>query len=150
VARALGSALAALITTSTLATTPALAADGAALFGQICALCHLEGGVGSPGLAPPLADKELWDRLGSQAPGYIAGVMLAGFSGTIEVAGTVFSGLAMPPQDRMSDEELAAIGNYVLSTLNGSREKLLPSDVAKLRAAPPTHAELRATRRTGH
>jgi mono/diheme cytochrome c family protein len=97
-----------------------------------------------------LADKELWARLGSRAPGYIVGVMLAGFSGTIEVSGTTFSGLIMPPQDRMSDEDLAAIGNYVLSTLNDSKEKVLTGDVAKLRAAPPTHAELRATRRTGH
>ena len=141
--RVLGIALAAL------AATPAAAADGAALFNQSCALCHQAGGVGSPGLAPPLIDKELWDRLGSRASAYIAGIMLSGFSGTIQVAGNTFSGLVMPPQDRMTDEELAAIGTYVLSTLNHSREEVLPSDIAKLRAAPLAHAELRALRRAG-
>jgi len=138
--RVLGVALAAL------AVGPAWAADGKALFDQSCALCHQAAGLGAPGLAPPLVDKELWNGLGARAPAYIAGVMLGGFSGTLQVGGSVFSGLVMPPQDRMTDEELAAIGNYVLSTLNDSREQLLPGVVAKLRTAPPTHRELRAMR----
>lgn len=129
--------------------TSVLAADGKTLFANSCALCHQVGGVGAPGLAPPLADKALWDRLGEKAPAYIAGVMLAGFSGTIEVAGVTYSGLIMPPQDQMTDEELAAIGNYVLATLNKSGQQVLAPDVAKRRSAPLSHAQLRALRRTG-
>lgn len=132
-----------------LVNTTAVAADGEALFKDTCAPCHQVGGVGSPGLAPPLVDKILWDRLGSRAPAYIAGIMLAGFSGTIEVSGLKYSGLVMSPQSQLTDDQLAAIGNYVLSKLNDSREELEPSVVARLRAAPPSHTQLREMRRTG-
>jgi mono/diheme cytochrome c family protein len=132
-----------------LMSTNALATDGETLFKDTCAPCHQGGGVGSPGLAPPLVDKILWDRLGSRAPAYIAGVMLAGFSGTIEVSGLKYSGLVMSPQGQLTDDQLAAIGNYVLSKLNDSREELVPSAVASLRAAPPSHTRLREMRRMG-
>jgi mono/diheme cytochrome c family protein len=126
----------------------ALAADGEALFNGSCAACHQRGGIGSVGLAPPLVDRALWERLGSAAPGYIQGVMLAGFSGSIEVAGQQYVGLVMPPQARMTDDELAAIGVYVLSTLNAVRNPALTeATVAALRAAPPTHAALREMRK---
>jgi hypothetical protein len=75
--------------------------------------------------------------------------MLSGFSGTIEVGGQQYVGLVMPPQARMTDDELAAIGIYVLSTLNGiSNPKLSATTVAMVRAAPPTHAALREMRKT--
>jgi mono/diheme cytochrome c family protein len=126
----------------------ALAADGETLFNESCAACHQRGGVGSEGLAPPLVDKMLWDRLGSAASEYIQGVMLAGLSGSIEVAGQQYVGLVMPPQARMTDDELAAIGRYVLSTLNAVRNPTLTAaTVAALRAAPPTHAVLREMRK---
>jgi len=151
VTRVAAVAAAAIVAATLIAAAPsgraAAAVDGAPLFNQSCALCHQAGGVGSPGLAPPLIDAQLWGRLGARASEYVAGVMLVGFSGTIEVGGTTFTGLVMPPQDRMSDEELAAIGSYVLSTLNGVHVELMAAEVAKLRAAPPTHAQLRALRR---
>ena len=75
--------------------------------------------------------------------------MLAGFSGTIEVSGIKYSGLIMPPQSQLTDDQLAAIGNYVLSKLNDSREEVVPTAIASLRAALPTHTRLRAMRRTG-
>jgi mono/diheme cytochrome c family protein len=126
----------------------ALAADGEALFNASCAACHQRGGIGSVGLAPPLVDRALWDRLGGAAPDYIQGVMLAGFSGSIEVAGQQYIGLVMPPQARMTDDELAAIGIYILSTLNAIRNPTLTAaTVAALRLAPPTHAALREMRK---
>jgi nitrite reductase (NO-forming) len=129
-----------------LAAMPASGADGRTLFNQSCGLCHQVDGRGAPGVAPPLSDEALWRRLGPNSPAYLVGVMLTGFSGTIVAGGNIVSGLIMPPQDRMTDEELVAIGNYVLSELNDSPERLLPGDVAKLRATPPTHAALRAMR----
>lgn len=137
------------ILTPMLISPTALAADGETLFNGSCALCHQAGGIGSPGFAPPLVDKVLWDSLGARAPDYLAAIMLSGFSGTIEAAGLKYSGLVMPPQDQLTDEQLAAIGNYVLSKLNDSREELVASTVAKLRSAPPSHARLREMRRTG-
>jgi mono/diheme cytochrome c family protein len=140
----------ALILTGLLIPVAALAADGEALFDASCAACHQHGGTGSAGLAPPLVDKALWDRLGSAAAAYIQGVMLAGLSGSIEVDGQQYVGLVMPSQGRMTDDELAAIGTYVLSTLNAvSRPKLTATTVAMFRSAPPTHAALREMRKTG-
>lgn len=145
VSKVIGVGVLALFLTSSVA----LGADGESLFNGSCALCHQQGGVGSPGFAPPLADQELWTRLGGKGPAYIAGVMLAGMSGTLEVAGVKYSGLIMPPQNQMSDDQLAAIGNYVLSVLNQSKEKLLAPAVTQLRKQPLTHAGLREMRRSG-
>jgi mono/diheme cytochrome c family protein len=139
--------LAAVAMLQTLLSSTALALDGEALFNDTCAACHQRGGIGSPGLAPPLADESLWERLGDAGPAYIVGVMLSGLSGSIDVNGEKYSGLVMPPQDRMSDDELAAIGSYVLSMLNKSSAKLIAATVAGARTAPPTHAELRSIRR---
>lgn len=144
----MSSAAHSLVVASLFVASTALAADGEALFNESCAACHQRGGTGSVGLAPPLVDRALWDRLGGAAPGYIQGVMLAGLSGSIEVAGQQYVGLVMPPQSRMTDDELAAIGIYVLSKLNAIRNPALTAaTVAALRSAPPTHAALREMRK---
>jgi mono/diheme cytochrome c family protein len=128
----------------------AFAQDGEALFNGTCAACHQRGGVGSPGLAPPLVDKPLWNRLGTSAPAYLQGVMLSGMSGHLEVEGEEIVGLVMPPQERISDAELAAIGNYILGILNAMPGTALTAEtVARVRAAPPTHTALRAIRKGG-
>lgn len=134
---------------ATLMRPVAFATDGETLFDDRCAVCHQRGGVGSPGLAPPLVDESLWGRLGASAPLYIAGVMIAGLSGSIEVASQKYSGLVMPPQDRMTDDQLAAIGTYILSKLNNSSLRLSVTTLAEIRIAPPTHARLREMRWSG-
>ena len=125
---------------------PTWAKDGAQLFGQSCGLCHQPSGLGAPGLAPPLVEKALWESLGTKAVSYITGVMLTGLSGSLKAGDSVYSGLVMPPQDRMTDDELAAIGSYVLGTLNDSQARVFAIDVARVRSNPPTHADLRAMR----
>jgi len=125
----------------------AFAADGEAMFKQTCAVCHQAGGVGSPGLAPPLANRELWEKLGANGPRYLAGVMLGGMSGRIEAAGVDYVGLVMPPQQQLDDEQLAAIGTYVLAVMNRSSETLDASAIRQLRSNPLGHSELRKIRR---
>jgi len=139
-----------LLVTSLTSASVAVAADGESLFNGVCAACHQLHGAGSPGLAPPLANKGLWSGLGASAPSYLQGVMLAGMSGAIEVDGQKYLGLIMPPQDRMTDAELAAIGNYILGTLNGvGGASLTEASVGRVRAAPPSHAALREIRKNG-
>jgi mono/diheme cytochrome c family protein len=76
--------------------------------------------------------------------------MLSGMSGHLEVEGEEIVGLVMPPQERISDAELAAIGNYILGILNAMPGTALTAEtVARVRAAPPTHAALRAIRKGG-
>jgi mono/diheme cytochrome c family protein len=122
------------------------AQDGKALFDSVCAACHQAGGVGNPGIAPPLNDAALWQRLGDRAPGYVAGVMAAGLTGTIQSGGQVYAGIVMPPQ-AMSDEELAAIGSYLLGTLNQTGQAIEPALIARTRAAPPSHSALQKLRK---
>ena len=130
-----------------LLTAPVLADDaGRVLFDDNCSGCHQIGGIGSPGLAPPLVDAALFAGFGEGASTYVAGVLLGGLSGQIVANGEVYAGLAMPSQSSMTDEELAAVANYVLGELNGLDARLAASTVAQMRAQPPSHVELLALR----
>ena len=120
---------------------------GRTLFDANCSSCHQVGGTGQSGLAPPLVDKPLWDGLGPQSPEYLAGILIGGFSGTIVAGGERFIGLAMPPQDWMTDEELLSVANYVLNDLNGLGIDMPAETIAAQRLARPSHADLRAIRK---
>lgn len=125
------------------------AADGAQVFADVCAACHGEAGVGTPGLAPPLQDPALWQRLGDRAPDYIGAVVVSGLSGNLTVQGMGYYGLVMPPQTDLGDAELAAVTSYVLGTLAGLDASLTEADIAAHRAAPQPHKALMALRGGG-
>jgi len=125
------------------ATVPSVAADGKAVFETVCVACHQPGGVGAPGLAPPLVDPELWSRLGDKAGAYVTGVLVSGLSGKIDAAGQTYIGVAMPSQEALSDEELVAVATYVLHDLN-HLDVAIP---APPRAEPPSHKALRTLRK---
>ncbi|MBC7150226.1 MAG: cytochrome c [Rhizobium sp.] len=125
----------------------ALAEDGAALFETSCSACHQSGGIGNPGIAPPLNDPALWQRLGTRAPDYVAGVMISGMSGTITAGGQVYAGLIMPSHASLTDAELAAIGTYILSTVNATGLALDAAHLEAARQAKPSHADLRKLRK---
>lgn len=125
-------------------------ADGAAVFSGTCAACHGEGGVGTPGLAPPLDRPDFWAGLGDDAPGYVAGVLMSGLTGRITAGGMDYVGLAMPAQSHLSDAEAAEVGTYVLAILGGQAGRVVaPETIAKDRATPLPHADLRALRKGG-
>ena len=128
---------------------PVMAGEaGEQLFVDSCSGCHQVGGIGSPGLAPPLVDPALWTGLGQDAPRYLAGVLLGGLSGKITAMGSDYVGLVMPPQDWMSDAELKAVADYVLNDLNGLDVTVDEALVAETRAAVPSHGDLRTVRKT--
>ncbi len=124
----------------------AQAADGAAVFETRCSACHAAGGVGTPGLAPPLNRPGFWSGLGDKAPEYIAGVVTHGLNGTITAAGQKYLGLAMPPVAIATDEELAQATSWVLATLGGLKLAVTADDIAAARAKTLTAADLRAMR----
>ncbi|EKE74405.1 cytochrome c [Celeribacter baekdonensis] len=115
---------------------------GAALFDTNCAACHQKAGVGAPGLAPPLAHRELFARLGEEAPIYLSGVLLSGLTGRITANDMEYVGLVMPSHVWLTDAEVLAITNYVLGDLNDINPKLSPEELGTLREAPPDHAAL--------
>lgn len=129
--------------------TPAVAADGAAVFADVCTACHGANGVGTPGLAPPLADPPLWDRLGERAPAFLSGVLISGFSGTLMSQGVGYYGLVMPSQRDLSDAELAAVASYVLGAIAGTGMQVTVDEIAAARAAAPGHKALMEMRGGG-
>lgn len=125
----------------------ALAEDGASLFEASCSACHQSGGIGNPGIAPPLNDPALWQRLGARAPDYVAGVIISGLSGTITAGGQMYAGLIMPSHASISDADLAVIGTYILSTVNATGLALDVAHLEAARQAKPSHADLRKLRK---
>ncbi len=122
-------------------------ADGADVFQATCIACHQAEGEGKPGEFPPLAgNRDLF-----LAPDFPAVVAVNGIEGPIEVGGQKIDN-AMPPFDFLSDEEIAAVVNYVRS--KWGNDALAPADmppldaaaVAKVREKPMTAQEVHALR----
>ena len=108
--------------------------DGAALFEVHCSACHNAGGIGTPGLAPPLDRPDFWQALGDDGPRYMSGVLTKGLAMAITVRGEQYAGLMMPPVVGASDDELAAIASWVLDSLGQTGTAVSPEDIAAARS----------------
>ena len=125
----------------TAASAPAAPAkvDGAAVFKDQCVACHQENAQGVPEQFPPLAkNADLF-----LSPDYPVRVVLFGLEGKIEVNGKKFDS-AMPPLDVLSDQEIAAVVNYVRG--NFGNAALAPKSVKAVDAGGV--AMLRAKKET--
>ena len=106
----------------------ARAQDGAAIFNDLCALCHQPNARGVPGQFPPLArNPDLF-----LARDFPARVVLFGLSGRITVNGQDIDSAMPPLGDALTDAEIAAVVNYVRG--NFGNEALRPKDMAPLDA----------------
>lgn len=119
--------------------------DGEELFEDYCAACHNSGGIGTPGLAPPLDRPDFWAALGESAPTYIAGVMTKGFLAPITVRGERYIGMPMVAVDE-ADEDLAAVATWVLTSLGGLDLTVTAGQVGAMRESDMDHAGLKALR----
>ncbi|MES2259352.1 MAG: cytochrome c [Pseudomonadota bacterium] len=119
---------------------------GEQVYRSSCAMCHQAEGQGAAGLAPPLKGKQ-WERLAA-AGAYVPGVLLAGMHGPIVTDEGTFVGV-MPTQNRLSDDEIAAVSAYLVRDINGRQGAPLATaaEVAAWRARPASVAELRAMRK---
>lgn len=88
------------------------AVDGAVAFGT-CAACHQSNGAGVPGAFPPLAGHAA--ELYQADPTYMVDVVLYGLTGQIQVEGVSYNGF-MPSHEHLSDAEIAAILNHVMTS----------------------------------
>lgn len=95
------------------------AVDGDAVYAGSCAVCHGAEGQGTEGAFPPLAEHAA--RLAAADRGYPPLVVLYGLSGEITVEGDEYNGV-MPAWDQLSDEEIAAALNVVVSGWNGAAQ----------------------------
>lgn len=112
------------------ATTPPApqpaAADGAQIFASRCASCHQSTGAGLPGAFPPLAGSEWVDGNAST----LAGILLLGISGTINVKGSTYNGLMPPFGHELSDAEIAAVISHVRASF-GNKAPAVTAEVVK-------------------
>jgi mono/diheme cytochrome c family protein len=125
-------------------TPPALAGDGAKIYAETCQACHQVDGVGLPGLAPPLVSAVIANAASRQKD-YPVMVVIHGLSGALTLAGGDVISSAMPPQQRLKDDEIAAIVSYVYR-LNRANVTMEPADVARIRAQPVGSDELKRIR----
>lgn len=91
----------------------ASAPDGAALYGVHCAACHQLTGAGIPMAFPPLVDHV--GRLVSVDRVYPAKILMFGLMGPIEVLGSTYMGVMAGLGMQLSDAEIAAILNHVVT-----------------------------------
>ena len=139
-----GTLAAAVVTTCVGMADAAQAIDGAKVYAGTCQACHQAGGVGAPGLAPPLVSPILANAAARQKD-YPAFVVTRGLTGPLTPAGgAVFTGV-MPPQQALSDEEVAAVVTYVFR-LNRATAALKPADVARVRAQSATNEDVKRLR----
>jgi mono/diheme cytochrome c family protein len=124
--------------------TAAMAIEGKPVYEEICQACHQPDGIGAPGVAPPLVSP-LIERVAAQEKDYLALVVLNGLTGTISLADQGSLTGAMPPQRNLSDEEIAAVVNYLLR-LNHQAPTFEAGHVAVLRNAQVSHNDLRRRR----
>ena len=96
--------------------------DGAKLYHDSCAACHMHKGEGAYGAGyyPPLANNSKM-----QSKYYIIDILINGFRGMPS-----FHGM-------MNNEQIAAVTQYVVSDLNGFTDTVTVEDVAELRHANP-------------
>lgn len=106
-------------------------ADGRGLFIANCAVCHQPDGKGAPSVYPPLAGSV--GRYVALKDGrvYLIDVVSFGMGGKIQSGGDSFEG-DMPPWPQLSDQDAAAVLDYVLTGLNPN---LLPKDFKPISAS---------------
>ncbi len=127
--------------------TPAGPVDGAVVFADQCIGCHQETGKGTQDFPPLAGNHDLF-----LAQDFPLRVLLHGMTGPITVNGMDFDN-QMPNFDFLSDQEIAAVVNYVRG--NWGNDKLasgvapaMPEDVAALRDTAMTPDEVHAYRQS--
>jgi mono/diheme cytochrome c family protein len=125
-------------------------AGGGDIFQTNCLICHQANAQGLPGMYPPLADS-----VGSYVAipagrAYLVHVVSFGMTGAISAHDEKYDGV-MQPWPQLSDEDLADLLNYALTTFNA---KLLPKnftpltadETAKYRAKPMSMSDVHTER----
>lgn len=104
---------------------------GRANYKVVCMPCHQETGLGSAGLAPPLAGSEWVNTVG---PNRLIRMVQTGVTGPIKVKDTEWN-LVMPAMGAtMDDRQLAAVLYYIRNSWGNKGSKVTADEVKKIRA----------------
>ena len=105
---------------------------GKAVYGRICAACHLGSGKGVPANnIPPLAGSAL---LTGDVEKPIK-IVLHGLRGPIERNGVEINGQMAAWKDQLSDQDIADVLTYVRSSFGNGAGEVTADDVASIRDA---------------
>lgn len=102
---------------------------GEALYKGTCSTCHQVDGAGLPNVFPPLAKS---DFLMSN-PHRAIEIILNGLTGPVTVNGAQYNSV-MPPMSQLTDDEIANILTYVMSSWANGGATVTKEQVAKVRA----------------
>jgi len=102
------------------------AADGAQVYAANCVACHQATGAGLPGVFPPLAASE-WVTAADKVP---VNILLHGITGKLTVKDVAYSGQMPAFKEKLNDDEIAAVLNYVRSNFGNSAGKI-SADIVK-------------------
>ncbi len=103
---------------------------GKAVYGRICAACHLGSGKGVPGNnIPPLAGSAI---VQGDARKPIA-IVLHGLRGPIERNGVQINGQMAAWKDQLNDQDIADVLTYVRSNFGNSGGAVTPDEVKAVR-----------------
>lgn len=104
---------------------------GRANYKVVCLPCHQESGLGSVGLAPPLAGSEWVNAAG---PNRLIRMVQTGITGPIKVKETEWN-LVMPAMGAtLDDKQLAAVLYYIRKSWGNTASKVTAEQVKKVRA----------------
>ena len=134
-----GIAVALLASLTFLGAAPARAADGAELYRTYCASCHQEDGQGVPGTYP-FIDGPI-GRLSTLPEGREAllAIVLFGLKGELVQRGVTYNGVMPGYAAAMSDEEVAALLNWLKAqwrnaNFGAKAPDYTPEEVARVRS----------------
>ena len=104
--------------------------SGKQIYTQRCMTCHQVDGAGAQNMIPPLIKTS-----------YVTGnkqrlikILLNGLNGQITVKGEMYEG-EMPPQNFLSDREIAAVLTYVRSSFGNKAGPVTTGEVKNVRAS---------------
>jgi mono/diheme cytochrome c family protein len=107
-------------------------AQGGELYARQCAACHGKQGEGVPGVYPPLDGNS--SVAGPTATNAVRSVLLGGFAPATAGNPRPYS---MPPfAQQLSDEEVAAVVNYIRQSWSNRASAVWPAEVGRLRHTP--------------
>ncbi|MDR3533691.1 MAG: cytochrome c [Rhodopila sp.] len=107
------------------------------IFSGSCAACHQENGTGTENRAYPSLFHN--STTGSERPDNLIATILFGLSRTVDGKTTYMPGFGSQASftERLSDEDISAVSNYVLAQYGNPSIKVTAADVATIRQGGP-------------
>jgi glucose/arabinose dehydrogenase/mono/diheme cytochrome c family protein len=115
-------------------TEPAAAAvgPGKAVYDTYCVACHMDNGLGAPGMNPPLAGTEIVNG----DPSKLIDIVLNGFKEPTVINGELYQNV-MPAQAFLTDQQIADVLTFVRSSFGNSAGPVSAEAVSRKRSPNP-------------